>query len=180
METRVINYKGYVIMSEQGERRGIFFRKPLQKVSFGAGYLEYCRFSAYDYADKIKYNPLRRLYERLIGNGWIVKNIHFWLNQDELDFNGFEGNILCSPIYFKREYRKLTAYSCADNNIGQIRSRGYENEFDECAGNCEVEKTKIILKSGKSYKFKRTDEFHFTYEHIIKRIIDTGIIENLE
>lgn len=27
METRVVNYKGYVIMSEQGEKRGIFFRK---------------------------------------------------------------------------------------------------------------------------------------------------------
>lgn len=179
METRVVNYKGYVIMSEQGEKRGIFFKKPLQKVGFETLCPEYARFSAYDYADKIKYNTLRRLYERLIGNGWIVKNIHFWLNNDEVDFNGFEGNILCFPIYFKREYRKLTAYSCADNNIAQIRSHGYENEFNECAGKCEVERTKVILKNGKSYKFKRKDDYHFTYEHIIKEIIDTGIIEKI-
>ena len=171
MENRIVDYKGFVITTEEGTEKGIFFRSPLQQVHFDA-YGHNAMFPAYKYAQDIQ-NPIRRLYEILIGNGDIVKNIDSWLQ--ELDFGGCTGNILCFPIYFKREYRKLTAYSCDSSNIKEIKSYGYESEFCECAGECYSEKTVIRLKTGKNIKIKRKDTFYFTYIHIIKDIIDDGI-----
>lgn len=173
METRVVNYKGYVISTEEGKERGLFFRSPLQKVSFDA-YYDTPVLSAWKYLNDIK-SPIRRLYEILIGNGNIVRNIKKW--SENCDWDGFNGNILCCPIYFKREYRKLIAYSCGDDNIQKIVSYGYESEFNMCSGECDVEKTVIRLKNGKTMRIKRTEQYHFTYEHIVKKIIDTGVVQ---
>lgn len=174
MENRVVNYKGYVISTEEGTEKGVFFRNPLQKVGFDS-YDYGTMFSAWKYMNAIK-KPFRRLYEILIGNGNIVKNVQKW--SEDLDFGGFNANILCCPIYFKREYRKLVAYSCEDDNIREIVSYGYESEFNDCGGCCDMEKTVIRLKNGKTIRIKRDNQFYFTYEHIIKKIIDTGIIED--
>ena len=176
MGNRVVNYKNYTISTEEGCKRGIFFRNPLQKVDFIVMYGNEAndRVSAYKYSNDIK-NPIRRLYEILIGNGNIVKNIYKW--SESIDFAGFSANILCFPIYLKREYRKLTAHSCGDDNIKTIESYGYEKEFNICSGACHIEKTRIHLKNRKKIKIKRKKYYHFTYEHIIKEIINTGIIK---
>ncbi len=169
MENRTVNYKEYVINTEEGKEKGLFFRNPLQKVGFD-GYYDDSMFSAWKYKKDIK-NPIRRLYEILIGNGKIVKNIDEWAENS--DFGGFTGNILCFPIYFKRKYRKLVAYSCGNGNIQKIVSYGFESEFNECGGDCDIEKTDILLKNGKHIRIKRKEQYHYTYEHIIKEIIDT-------
>lgn len=172
MKNRVVNYKGYVINVEEGTEKGIFFRNPLQNVFFDAYYDESI-LSAWDYLNDIK-NPIRRLYEILIGNGNIVKNIKSW--SDDMSWGGFTGHILCTPIYFSRKYRKLSAYSCYSGNIAKIHSYGYESEFNCCSGNCHMEKTVIHLSNGESIRIKRNEQYHFTYMHIVKEIIDTGVI----
>lgn len=172
MKNRVINYKGYVISTEEGTEKGLFFRKPLQKVSFDAYYDE-PKMSAWKYLHDIK-NPFRRFFEILIGNGNIIKNIKEWSN--DADWGGFTGNILCCPIYYEREYRRLNAVSSGDYNIQEINSYGYEGEFEICAGHCDMEKTVIKMKNGKKIKIKRGESYHFTYEHLVKNIIDTGVV----
>lgn len=174
MENEVINYKGYVISTEEDTKRGIFFRNPLQKVDFvafdGDG-----RFSPYEYKVAIK-NPLRRIYEILLGNGNVVKNIEQWYKS--CDFAGFTANILCSPIHFKRKYRKLKAVCIGDDNIQKINVYGYEGEYNICGGCCDKEKTSLKFKTGKTMKLKRTGTYHFIYPFVIENIIDTGSLEN--
>ena len=38
-----------------------------------------------------------------------------------------------------------------------------------------IEKTE--MKNGKKIRIKRGEAYHFTYEHIVKEIIDTGVVE---
>lgn len=174
MENKVVNYKGYVISTKEGTENGLFFRNLLQKVNFDA-YYDDPKMSAWKYLHDIK-NPFRRLFEILIGNGNIVKNIKEWSN--DVDWGGFTGNILCCPIYFKRKYRQLNAVSSGDDNIQEINSYGYEGEFEICAGYCDMEKTVIKMKNGKKIKIKRGESYHFTYEHVVKEIIDTGVVSD--
>ena len=168
MKNSIINYKRYVITVEEGVEKGIFFRSPIQNVFFDAYYPD-APISAYTFIKNIK-NPIRRLYEIIIGNKHAVDNVTEWEN--ECNWGGFDGNIICLPIYFKRTYRKLTAYSCNDENIESIESYGYESEFDYCAGHCAVEYTTIRLRTGKTIRIKRRESFHFTYSHIVEKIID--------
>ena len=90
-----------------------------------------------------------------------------------MDWAGFTANVLCSPVYFEKEYRKLRAISGGKNNIQDIKSYGFESPFNMCAGACDIEFTIIKLKNGKVLRLKRTGTYHFTYRHIIKDIIDT-------
>lgn len=129
--------------------------------------------SAWKYLHDIK-NPFRRAFEILIGNGNIVKNIKEWSN--DADWGGFTGNILCFPIYFQKEYRRLKAVSSGSDDIQEINSYGYEGEFEICAGHCDMEKTVITMKNGKKIKIKRGESYYFTYEHVVKEIIDTGVV----
>lgn len=171
-ETHVANHNSYVITTNEGTEKGLFFRSPIQKVTFDA-YYDRPRFSAWKYLDQIK-NPIKRIYEYLLGNRRIVKNINKW--PEDWNWGGFNANILCSPIYFKREYRTLSVSSTDPNtNIQSIESYGYESEFNFCAGDCKLEKTIITLKTGKRLKFKKTEQYHFTYKHIIERILDDGL-----
>lgn len=174
MENRVVNYKGYVISIENGTKKGLLFRNPLQEVNFDAYYDE-PKVSAWKYLYDIK-NPFRRFFEILIGNKNIVKNIKKWSN--DVNWGGFTGNILCCPIYFQRDYRRLNAVSNGSDNIQKINSYGYESEFETVAGHCDMEKTIITMKNGKRIKIKRRKSYHFTYEYLVKEIIDSGIISN--
>lgn len=172
MENRITNHKEYVITTEEGTEKGLFFRSPLQKVTFD-GYYDNPKFSAWKYLKDIQ-NPIRRMYEILIGNGNIVKHIKEW--SEDIDWCGFNGNILCLPIYFKRKYRKLRAISNGDNNIQEIISYGFESPFEICAGACAIENTTVLLKNGKRIKMRRKKYYHFTYSHIVKEVIDTDVI----
>lgn len=174
MENRISNYKNYTIITDEGTERGIFFRCPIQKVDYNTWLDD--GFSAWTYKEKVK-NPLRKIYEILLGNKKVVDNIEEW--SENLNWGGFSANILCLPIYFKREYRKLKAVSNNNtDNIAEINSYGYENEFNICSGNCEIEKTSIKLRCGKTIKIKREEKYNFTYQHIIEDIIDSGKISN--
>ena len=111
-----------------------------KKYFFDTYYMDESKISAWKYLNDIK-KPIRKLYEILIGNKNIIKNINSW--SDDSDWCGFEGNILCFPIYFKRDYRKLTAISTNNDNIKEINSYGYESEFNMCGGDCAKEITLI-------------------------------------
>lgn len=171
MKTTISNHKSYVIETEEGIENGIFFRNPIQKVYFDTYYGD-MKFSAYKFMKQIQ-NPIRKFYEILIGNGNAVHNIHKW--NESMDFGGFRGNILCLPIYFERKYRKLKAVSTdKTDNIQEIRSYGFESEFNECGGACEIEKTIVSLNNGKKMKITVKDYYNYTYAHIIEKVIDTG------
>lgn len=168
-------FKGFSIIAEEGVHYGIFFRNPIQKVEFDAYYCDIPQTSAYVFCNKIQ-NPIRRLYEILIGNGNAVKNIGTWL--DQLDFGGFKGNKLMSPIYFKRRYRKLIATKEKyDNAIHKIESYGYDAPYNSCSGACHIERTRITLRNKKVMKRVTTGRYHYTYNHIIKDMIENGIID---
>lgn len=175
METKVVNYKDYVINTESGVESGIFFRSPIQRIEYDA-YDYDCEQSAWRYLHLLE-NPIRKLFEIALGNLCVVKHIEKWA--DECDWGGVTVNKLCIPIYFKREYRKLHAISQGDNNIKEIFSYGYESPFELCAGGCDKELTKIIFKSGKSIKIKKVSSYNYTYEHIIKEIIDSGNVSEI-
>lgn len=172
MENRVVLHKGYVISCEEGVKKGIFFRSPIQKVGFDA-YYDNPKFSAWKYLNDIKH-PIQRIYEILLGNREIIKNIQSW--SEDWNWAGFRANILCCPIYFKREYRKLIAQASDGNPITKIQSYGYESEFNECAGECVIERTRIHMNTGKVIRIKRRNTYLFTYIHKIEEIIDTGDI----
>jgi hypothetical protein len=175
IETNVKNYKDFVVNTEQGTEKGIFFRSPIQKISFDAYYCdEKEKFSAWDYKEKIK-NPFIRFLEILKGNKNIVDNINEWAESD--NWGGFDANILCSPIYFWREYRRLTAESTSSNtNIKSIKSYGYESQYNRCGGSCMIEKTVFALKNNKKIKVLKPETYNYTYQHIIEKIIDSGCI----
>ena len=177
MEINTTIHNNHVITSESGTQRGIFFRSPIQKVSFDAYYTTGpAVVSAWTYLNKIK-NPIRRLYEILIGNVEIVKNINEWANN--MDWGGFTANKLMSPIYFRREYRYLESVSSNTHDVIQkVVSYGYEGPYNMCSGACHIERTRITLRNGKKIRLKKTEYYHYTYIHIVERMISSGNIDN--
>lgn len=168
MSMRIYNFKEFVITTIEGTERGLFFRSPLQNIDFDA-YHDEARFSAWKYISDIK-NPIRKLYEILIGNKEIVKNVDKW--SEDCNFAGFRGNILCSPIYFKRQYRKLKAISSSnETNIKKVISYGYESEFNTCSGDCVIEKTVVVLRNGEKIKMRERGKYFYTYSYCIEKLI---------
>lgn len=164
------NTESYESIHMEGTEKGIFLRNPLKKISFQDGFdwEDDSAQNVYTYARKIK-NPVRRMYEICIGNGTIVKELNEWMN--DYDFAGFTGNILCSPIYFKRKFRQLHLKSNTDSLVKEIVSKGYENEFELCSGGCEKEKTQIKFRDKKKSSFITKDSYCYTYSHICEELI---------
>ena len=165
----------HVITTEEGIQFGIFFRNPIQKISFDAYYCNYDKISAWAYKNKIK-NPIRRLYEIIIGNKDIVDHIEEW--SQNIDWGGFKANVLMSPVYFSRVYRKLKSVSSnPDDVIQKVVSYGYEGPYNICSGACHIERTRITLKNGKRIRLKMKDYFHYTYSHIVEKMLSSGKID---
>ena len=176
MEIRTTIHNNHVITTEEGTQFGIFFRNPIQKVSFDAYYGDMEKISAWKYKEKIK-NPIRRLYEIIIGNKNIVDNIEEW--SQRMDWGGFNANVLMSPIYFSREYRRLKSVSSSpDDVIQKVVSYGYEGPYNYCSGACHIERTRITLKNGRRIRLKKKDQYKYTYIHIVEKMITSGIIGN--
>lgn len=174
MKIRTTIHNNHVITTEEGTQFGIFFRNPIQNISFDAYYGDMEKVSAWKYMEKIR-NPIRRLYEILIGNKNIVDHIEKWAQN--MDWGGFNANVLMSPIYFSREYRRLKAVSSSANDVIQkMVSYGYEGPYNYCSGACHIERTRITLKNGKRIRLKMKDYFHYTYEHIVEGMLSTGKI----
>ena len=90
-----------------------------------------------------------------------------------MNWAGFSANILCFPIYFRREYRALTALSQdADENIQAVHSWGYESEFENCSGGCAKEITLFKMRNGKTMREVKKKNYYYTYSHIIENLID--------
>lgn len=176
-EIDIRRHKNFMVSTESYTQTGVFFRFPIQKVSFD-GYYGGSKFDCYKYLESLK-NPVRRVFEILIGNKRVVEHGNEWADED--GFAGFSANILCSPVYFKRECRKLEAVrvSCDGSlspSIESIKSWGYEGEFNGVSGRCELEKTVVTLNNGKKFKFKKTDQYHFTYYHIVQKVLNSDLI----
>lgn len=163
-------YKGYLITSEEGIERGLFFRNPIQKVFLSVDYI--IGYSLYEWLEKVNKNPIRKLFEILIGNLNIIKNIE--RDSEDINFAGYDCNILCSPIYFKRIYRKLIVNSTKEYlSIKSIKAYGYENPYETVAGFCEKETFKVTSNIKSKQKIVTKGQYHYTYPHIIKQIIDS-------
>lgn len=175
-ENNITNYKDYVITTSDNMIKGIFFRNPIQPIEMDT-WADEEFYSAWAYLNKLKGNKFRRFWEKFLGNKMVVDNIEKW--SENMDWGGCKVNILAKPIYFHRQQRKLTAICTNPNcNIQKIESYGYESEWNVCGGACVVEKTIITLKTGEKIHIKRNDYYHFTYEHVIREIIEKGVIEN--
>lgn len=176
MEIRTTIHNNHVITAEEGTQFGIFFRSPIQKISFEAYYNDIMeKISAWRYKEKIK-NPIRRLYEILIGNKNIVDHIEEWAQS--MDWGGFDANVIMSPIYFSREYRRLKAVSSSpDDVIQKVVSYGYEGPYNYCSGSCHIERTRIYLRNGQRIRLKMKDYYHYTYTHIVEKMISSGVID---
>lgn len=168
------NYSHCVITSEEGTDYGVFFRSPIQKKHYDTYIFDKKSTSAWEYMAKIK-NKLRYFYEFAIGNGNILRNINEWSEYD--NWAGFDANYLCFPIYFKREYRYLHAQATdPELNIQDVKSYGYEGEFNYCSGACKVEYTTIKLKTGKKIRFKSFESYKYTYSHIVSKIMEGNVV----
>lgn len=166
----VKDINNYTIYTEEGVEHGIFFRSPIQKVSYDAYYGNDKKTSAYIYQKAINNSRIRRIYEILIGNGNIVKNLGEWL--DNLDFGGFNANKLCSPIYFSRKYRSLrVVFSNPDTLFTLIKSHGYESQYNICNGACHIERTVFKFRNGSKNKLTVKEHYRFTYNHIITKLL---------
>ena len=174
MEIRTSIHNNHLITTEEGVQFGIFFRNPIQKISFDAYYCDFKKTSAWEYKNRLK-NPIHRLYEIIIGNKNIIDNIEEW--SQNMDWGGFDANIIMSPVYFSRVYRKLKSVSSSPNDVIQkVVSYGYEGPYNYCSGACHIERTRIILKNEKRIRLKVKDYFKYTYKHIVERMISTGNI----
>ena len=170
-ESKLINLEKFVVTTENGIEKGLFFRNPIQKVTFSTwgDDEDDVNLSAWKYLNDIK-NPARRFFEKIIGNTNVVNNIEKWKEND--NWAGFDAKILCFPLYFSRIYRELTAISTDKNeNISKFHSFGFESEFCSCSGSCDKETTVIVLSNGKKIKKTMFDNFHYTYLHLFQEMI---------
>ncbi len=172
----VTNHNAYTIITKEYREYGIFFRSPIQKVYYDT----YCNnpLSAYAFANRVVKSNIYALYQMLIGNGKILKQLPDMV--DRVDWAGFEANKLCFPIYFSRNCRTLKCIlndpEGIENNILSVSSYGFEEHWETVSGGCKLERTKVKLKSGKTIRRKRSNSYHYTFAHVIKELIATGNI----
>lgn len=170
MGNNIKNVGSYTIVTTQGVEKGIFWRSSIQEVTFTTEPLD-MGLSAYNFITQNK-NILKRFFQVLIGNKYIVKHAQEWEENDDGSWAGFSANIICFPIYFKRKFRKLRAYSSNRlDNIQSIVSCGYESKWESCSGHCKIERTKITLNNGRVIKSRCYGSYQNTYTHIVERVI---------
>lgn len=170
----VTNHNDYTIITRDYKEYGIFFRSPIQKVYYDT-YSD-SPLSAYRFANRVVKSTIYALYQTLIGNGKVLKQLPDMV--DRVDWAGFEANKLCFPIYFSRNCRSLKCIlndpKGMKNNILNISSYGFQDQWETTSGGCKVEKTRIKLKSGETIRRKRFNSYYYTFAHVIKELIDTG------
>lgn len=157
--------ENYYLSSDRGIHKGIFFRKPIQKVNlnvYGDGSFSGYDHLIYNYIRKLK-NPLFKLYQYILGNKKAIQGIKE--NIDDMSFYGTSVNILCSPIYFKREYRELNLVCPNHPGIARIHAYGYESPFETVAGKCAKEVAKIYYTSGLVSEVISYQTYDLTYTH---------------
>lgn len=157
--------KNYYLSSDRGIHKGIFFRKPIQRVNlnvYGDGSFSGADHFIYNYMRKLK-NPLFRCYQYILGNRKRIKSIKDHI--DDVSFYGADVNILCSPIYFKREYRELNLVCPNHPGIARIHAYGYESPFETVTGNCVKEVAKIYHTDGSVSRRVSYQTYDLTYTH---------------
>ena len=166
----------YIIFTDEGIQTGIFFRSPIRKITYEVYPYSSEHFSLAIFAQDCKDSRLFRIFQYLIGNRKIIKTImeekDLFLDQDLF---GIEGNILISPIYFKRNYRALDIINMNDDiPIEYISSFGYDDKYNRVSGYCSKETTVIHHKYKKKETRLRTgNKYLYTYLHIAKELIKT-------
>ena len=170
-------HQDYIIHTKAGMEKGIFFRNPIQKVLFDS-YSDNPLFSAWNYLTKTN-SIVFRVLQSLLGNNEILKTIG--IDSKDFDWGGFRANIICFPIYFKRNARALNATARnIDSVIQEISSHGYESEFENCAGACAVEKTIFITKTGYSFRETNYGSYQYTYPSKIHELNTATLITNIK
>lgn len=158
----------YIVYTSEGTEYGVFFRSPIQKVMFS----DMCnedKFNCWTYINKLE-SRWFRLRQKLLGNGDIVNSVKDHANS--YDFAGFNANILTSPVYFKRNFRKASVESSDSNTpILKIKSEGFETPYNVVSGRCEKETTIFTFWSGKKQKETRRGQYYNTYFHILRDLL---------
>ena len=165
----------YIIFTDEGVQTGVFFRSPIRKVTYEVYPYSSEYFSLVIFAQNCKDSRLFRIFQYIIGNRELVKSV---MKEDlfkDQDLFGIEGNILISPIYFKRNYRALDIININDDiPIEYISSFGYDDKYTRVSGICIKETTVIHHKyKKKEIRLRTGNKYLYTYLYIAKELIKT-------
>lgn len=153
----------YQIRADRGIHKGIFFRKPIQKMQiniYGDGSFSGRDHHIYNYIRRLK-NPIFRWYQYILGNKESIRQIKMHI--DEVGFYGVTINVLCSSIYFKREYRELDMICFDHPAIERIHAYGYESPFENVSGHCAKEVATIYYRDGWTSGVISYKDYDLTY-----------------
>ena len=141
----------YILFADQGIELGIFLRPLIRKVIYSSVDYYNTGFYILDYIAKCQ-TKLGRLYQYILGNKQVVKDVldPEYFNNEE--YIGIEVNKLVCPIYFKRNYRTMLCLNMDQDGVVEwIDSHGYNDKYTESLSGCNREVTKI------HFKYKKTD-----------------------
>jgi hypothetical protein len=151
--------KDFVIITIEKIKYGIFFRLPIQQVTYN-----------WDTYGEEGGDPIIPRFPHILLNLFSIKRARkHSLNMDACGFRFFE---FASPIYFTRKYKSLICLST--NSILSIFSSGYEGYKNTVGGSCESEKTVIKYlenKKVRTIKLRNTKSYNYTYEQVIKELL---------
>lgn len=163
----------YVIFYDEGIETGLFFRFPIRKVCYKIYTERKNDPSLIEYYQNCKDFKLFRVLNYILGNKDAVNTVldEDFFSDDEL--YGVDVNKIISPIYFKRNYRKLDIINMdEDQPVNYISSYGYDDEYNQIAGNCNKEITYIHTKhKRREIKLRRGKKYLYTYIHTAKELI---------
>lgn len=163
----------YVIFHDEGVETGLFFRFPIRKVCYKVFTEQKNDPSLIEFVQDCKDSRLFRIFNYIMGNKNAVKEILEENIFNDDDLYGIDINKFISPIYFKRNYRKLDIINMdEDQPVNYISSYGYDDEYNQVAGNCTKETTYIHTKYKKrEIKLRRGKKYLYTYIHTAKELI---------
>lgn len=163
----------YIIFHDEGIETGLFFRFPIRKLYYKVFTEQKNDPSLIDFVQDCKDSKLFRILNYILGNKDVVKEV---LEEDiftENNLYGIDIYKIISPIYFKRNYRKLDIINMdEDQPVNYISSYGYDDKYNQVAGYCNKEITYIHTKyNKKEIKLRRGKSYLYTYIHTAKELI---------
>lgn len=178
IESKIYDNENYTIYTEEYVESGIFFQNPIQERTFDTDPFEDNHFDFYDFQAKWNGSVVFRFIHTLLGN---KKQMDAIREGGGLPYDvcGVNLRTFVSPIYTKREGRSLNMY--AKNlllEIQEIHSSGYELPYTRVSGDCHVETTQMTTRTDRKLKYKYGKQYHFTYAHIVKDLLNSLVVKN--
>lgn len=177
----MIDKKRFHVEERQFIQKGIFLRSPIQKIETSTDSdLVNWKSSSWETIKVLHEKSFRGFILRFV-NPEIVKKGRLYKKwkfiTKEWGAEGFSCNFIVSPIYTSRIVRSLDVVAInPDEKILELHSWGYESEFNDCAGQCEKEFTRILkntYKGNKWFSFQSNNgkSYQYIYQHKVEEII---------